>query len=90
MGVQGGVSAAFKPADSNVILYTDAGAGLYRQKITIGGFNEQTENKTNFSIGLGAQLNPKTSVSFRYNREHDALNKTRSNSSVTIGTRITF
>ena len=89
-GLQGGVSAAFKPADSNVILYTDAGAGLYRQKITIGGFNEQTENKTNFSIGLGAQLNPKTSVSLRYNREHDALNKTRSNSSVTIGTRITF
>ena len=89
-GVDGNVSVVFKPSNSNVLLYGDANVGLYRQRITIGGFNEQTENKTHFSVGLGAQLNPKTSVSVRYNNERDALNKTRNNSSVTIGTKITF
>ena len=89
-GVDGNVSVVFKPSNSNVLLYGDANVGLYRQRITIGGFNEQTENKTLFSVGLGVQLNPKTSVSVRYNNERDALNKTRNNSSVTIGTKITF
>ena len=88
--VSGNVSAAYKPGDSKIVIYGDANAGLYRQKITVGGFNEQTENKTYFSIGAGAQLNPRTSVSLRYTNERDALNKTRNNSSVTIGTKITF
>ncbi len=88
--VSGGVSAAYKPANRNIVIYGDANAGLYRQRITIEGFNEQTENKTYFSVGAGVKLNPKTSVSVSYNRENDALNKSRTNSSVTIGTKITF
>lgn len=89
-GVQGRINAVYKPENSNIVLQGDATAGLYKQKITMGHFNEQTENVKNFSVGLGAQLNPRTSVSVRYNNEINALNKTKNNSSFTIGTRITF
>ena len=90
LGVQGGINAVYKPENSNILFHGEATAGLYKQKITIGGFNEQTENTRNFSVSLGAQLNPKTSVSVRYDNENHALNKTRNNSSVTIGTKISF
>ena len=90
LGVEGSVQAVYKPENSKVVLHGEAQAGLYKQRLTIGGFNEQTENTKNFSVALGAQLNPRTSVSLRYNNERHALNKTRNNSSVTIGTRVTF
>ena len=89
-GASGSLYTAFKPENNNVSYFGNVTGSLDCQNISVGGFNELTENNSTFSATVGAQLNPNTSVRFNYTRYDDKLNKTRSNNAFTVGTRITF
>lgn len=89
-GVSGTVFGSYKPADSNVTVYGSVFASKQQQHLTVGGFNEQTENSSVLAATLGAQLNKKWSVEAGYTRVNDALNQTRNNNIISVGAKYTF
>jgi len=89
-GASGSVWGAYTPAGSNTTVYGSVFASTQQQYLTIGGFNEKTENTTVLAATLGAQLNNKWSVEAGYTRIDDNLNPTRNNNIVSIGAKYTF
>ncbi len=87
-GVEGSIYGVYRPANSDVTIFGNVNAGLERQRLTIGGFNEQTENNLKLNTSLGIQLNPKWTISAGYSRELDKLNPTRNNSAFSLGCKI--
>ena len=89
-GVEGSVFAQYRPSASDVRIFGEAGASLERQKLTMGGFNEQTENNVKINTTLGVQLNPNLCVTAGYGRHIDHLNPTRNYSTFNIGCKMKF
>ena len=87
-GVEGNIYGIYRPQDTKVTIFGKLNAGMERQRLTLGGFNEQAENNIKINTAIGVQLNPKVSVQAGYSRELDKLNPTRNNSAVSIGCKI--
>ncbi len=87
-GVEGNIYGIYRPQDTKVTIFGKLNAGMERQRLTLGGFNEQTENNIKLNTTIGVQLNPKVTVQAGYSRELDKLNPTRNNSAVSIGCKI--
>ncbi len=87
-GISGGVAAEYRPAGTDVTIFGNSNVSIVRQNLSVGGFNQLTENNKKFSVSVGAKLNEKTALSVGYTKESDALNKTRNNSSVMVGVKI--
>ena len=83
-GASGEIQGTYKPNNSNVTVFGAANAGLDKQKISIGGFNEQAENITTLGVTIGAQ-NRKGSVSLNYNSEINKLNSTKNRKIFSVG-----
>ena len=87
-GTSAQIHGSYKPSGSDVTIFGSANYGLEKQRIRIGGFNEQTENVRTLGVSVGAQLGQKGSVSLNYNGRFDKLNSTRDRSVVSIGARV--
>ena len=88
-GISGNVTAGYRPDGSNVTIFGSAGAGLTRQNLSTGLFNQQTENNLASSIAIGAKWDNK-SVSVGYNNFNNKLNPTENLSNISVTARFTF
>ena len=89
-GIRGGISAQYKPENSNVTFYGNARTTFETQNLTIGGFNEQTENKLTFDALIGAQVNSRTNIYAGYTKEINKLNPTKNISMFNVGLKLNF
>ena len=78
-----------KIAVLKVTIFGSAGAGLTRQNLSTGLFNQQTENNLASSIAIGAKWDNK-SVSVGYNNFNNKLNPTENLSNISVTARFTF
>lgn len=89
-GASGTVWGTYTPAGTDTAVYGSVFASTQQQHLTVGGFNDRTENTTVLAATLGAQLNNKWSVEAGYTRIDDKLNPTRNNNIVSVGAKYTF
>ena len=79
--------AEYKP-NSNITLLGNIQAKTSQQQLHLGGFNQHTENTTALGTTLGVNINNKATVTASYQGQFDALNKTRNQSTASIGVKI--
>lgn len=89
-GVEGSLFAAYRPSGSKSVVFGSASAAYEGQRLTIGGFNEKTENNLSLQTTLGVQLSSNSTVSATYKQKQDWLNSTRNNSEFTLNYRMNF
>ena len=88
-GVSGEVHAKYSP-NSKVSLFGSANVGVEQQNLSIGLFNQKTENNLTLSTTLGAQLNKNTTVYANYTRYNDNINATRNYNQFEVGAKFNF
>lgn len=90
MGIEGNISVQVKPDNSNISFFGNAKAVVERQKLTIGGFNERTENNVQLGTTIGATFKNKSTVYFNTTINRDKLNPTKNYSTFSAGCKILF
>lgn len=73
---------------SGINIFGQTNFEIEKQKLSIGGFNETTENKLKFNTTVGAQINPNTMITVGYSQTKDKLNATRNNNTFNIGVKV--
>ena len=89
-GLEAGICSHYKPNYSKVTFYGQANTVFENQKLTLGGFNEKTENKVKLNVNAGALINPDLAVYAGYSRNIDKLNNRENYSTFTIGCKMNF
>lgn len=84
-GLNVGVKAFYKPNNSNISFFGGASTDVEKQKLTLGGFNQLTENNVKFNTVFGAQINNNTTISVGYTKTNDKLNITKNNNMFHVG-----
>lgn len=84
LGAGVNVFGTHKPKNSKVTFYGNISAGLERQNLRIGGFNNLTENVRTIGITAGAQLSKKVSVGAGYTGYFDKINNTRNRQTFSV------
>lgn len=87
-GMDINASVQYKSQNSEITMFGRAGIGFENQEINIGGFQEQTEKRTQLELQLGADIKDKYNVNLGYTRLYDNLNPTRNNSVISLNTNI--
>ena len=90
LGAGANIFGSFKPNNSKVTFYGNVSAGLERQNLRIGGFNNLTENVRTVGVTAGAQLSKKVSVGAGYVGYFDRINNTRNRSTISVSGTVNF
>ena len=77
-------TAATYKLNNNTTIFGAVNAGMQRQKLNIGGFNETTENNTTLGVSIGASLKNDSRVQLSYSAKMDKLNSTRNRDVVSL------
>ena len=88
-GFGAGVFAQYKPEGKNTVIFGQANTVFKKQKLTLGGFNEQSENNVNFNVGAGIRSGNHTFTA-DYQKYNDKLNATKNYSTFTLGYKMNF
>lgn len=89
-GIGAGVKAVYKPDNSKIKLFGLAKADYENQRLKLGGFNQNTENKVKVNTVFGAEVTPKTTVSLGYSKLNDRINSTRNYDMFNVGVKFNF
>ena len=89
-GFEAGIFTQYRPNGSNISFWGKVNTVFENQRLTIGGFNEKTENKVGLNFSAGALINPNLSVYTGYNRNIDKLNSRENYSTFTVGCKLNF
>lgn len=83
-GFRASASATYRPKGSDITFTGTAGVTADYQRLHIGGFSEQTENKHSFSASIGAQYkNNKFNLGFK--KDINNINHTRDKTHFYLG-----
>jgi hypothetical protein len=86
-GTNANIYGIYKPQSTNMSLFGNVSISNTKQQLTIGGFNERTENETTFGASVGAR-NSLGALSLNYNQRLDHLNSTNNRSIVSLNAAI--
>lgn len=84
LGTEINIFGTHKPNASKVTFYGNISAGLEKQNLRIGGFDNLTENVRTIGMSAGAQISKNVSIGVGYNGYFDLINNTKNRSTFNV------